>query len=251
MMLMQQQQAPAEDRQHVEPPPTAAAAAQDVAQGGEKIYQDEDEFDGDMETWAADHDQRDIHQFEAEGQDYSHHLQADELHWENESFARSLPPGWAKCPNSGKMILDMLPIKVRCSTCSKQTNSVESPPVVCAKLPLCKMQAPYGGVKGQRVPTVYQWKPSDVCEHLTNEHKKRLGAVIDLTMSKKYYQPDEFERLGVTYIKIPCKGHGETPSPTEVNKFVWAVQCEKGRLKAYWDQVCCSAACSTLLSNSK
>lgn len=92
------------------------------------------------------------------------------------------------------------------------------------------------------MPTVYQWKPSDVYEHLTAKHSKRLGAVIDLTMSTKYYPADDFERLGVQYIKIPCKGHGETPAPAEVNRFVWAVQCEKGRLNALWEQVCCSNA---------
>ena len=84
---------------------------------------------------------------------------------------------------------------------------------------------------------MYQWKPSDVHEHLRTQHGKRLGAVIDLTMSTKYYKADEFEHLNVRYVKIPCKGHGETPSPAEVNRFVWAVQCEKGRLQTLWEQV--------------
>lgn len=87
------------------------------------------------------------------------------------------------------------------------------------------------------MPAVYQWKPSDVYEHVTDQHSKRLGAVIDLTMSEKYYKPDEFQRLNVQYIKIPCKGHGETPSPKEVNSFIWAVQFVRGQMQALWEAV--------------
>ena len=118
MMLLQRQ-----NQQQVDPPPTETPAAaptaqasipQGAVQGEEPIDEAQGEFQDDMETWAADHDERDIHQFEAEGQDFSHQLQADELHWEEEGFAKALPPGWANCPNSGKMLMDMLPIKVRC-----------------------------------------------------------------------------------------------------------------------------------------
>lgn len=120
MMLLQQQ-----NQQQADPPPTKTPAAaptaqasipHGAAQGEEQIDEAQDEFQDDMETWAADHDERDIHQFEAEGQDFSHLLQTDELHWEDEAFAKALPPGWAKCPNSGQMIMDMLPTKVCCQS---------------------------------------------------------------------------------------------------------------------------------------
>jgi hypothetical protein len=100
-----------------------------------------------------------------------------------------------------------------------------------------EVQAPYGGMKGQNLPAVYQWKPSDVYEYVSKVHSKRLGSVIDLTMSKKYYHPDEFERLNVRYTKIGCKGHGEAPTPAEVNRFVWAWRVEKATLEAEWQAV--------------
>jgi hypothetical protein len=92
-------------------------------------------------------------------------------------------------------------------------------------------------MKGQNLPAVYQWKPSDVYEYVSKAHSKRLGSVIDLTMSKKYYHPDEFERLNVRYTKIGCKGHGEAPTPAEVNRFVWAWRVEKATLEAEWQAV--------------
>jgi hypothetical protein len=107
---MHPQDAPASAQQVVEPPHTLAQSS--APQDGEHVYQEGDEFADDGDTWAADHDERDINQFEADGQNFSHELQADELHWENESFAKNLPPGWANCPNSGKMLMGMLPIKV-------------------------------------------------------------------------------------------------------------------------------------------
>lgn len=123
MMLQQQQQQQSQqqNQQQSEPPTTTVPAAAPAApagipkndkQGVELIDKVQDEFDDDMETWAADHDDRDNHQFEAEGQDKDDQLQANELDWEHRNFAKSLPPGWAKCPNSGTMVEDMLPIKV-------------------------------------------------------------------------------------------------------------------------------------------
>lgn len=117
LLRMQQQQQvqpskdPVNEHHAVLPSPAATTSIPDGTEGDGQAY----ESDEDVETWAADHDHRDLHQFEAEGQDFNHELQADEQHWEHESFARSLPPGWAKCPNSGKLLMDMLPIKVLAS----------------------------------------------------------------------------------------------------------------------------------------
>ena len=47
--------------------------------------------------------------------------------------------------------------------------------------------------------------------------------VVDLTYSAKYYQKEEFSQLGVTHIKIPCRGRGEVPSPEMVNIFVYTM----------------------------
>jgi hypothetical protein len=42
---------------------------------------------------------------------------------------------------------------------------------------------------------------------------KRVGLVIDLTRTHRYYDPAEVERLGVPHIKIPCHGRDGPPEP--------------------------------------
>lgn len=48
---------------------------------------------------------------------------------------------------------------------------------------------------------------------------KNLGMVIDLTKTSRYYSPQEFERKGIKYVKLPCEGHGEVPPPEIVREF--------------------------------
>jgi hypothetical protein len=105
-----QHDAPAQ--QHSEVDSSHTSAQPGAPHDSEQVHEECDEFaDGD-DAWAGDHDERDIHQFEAVGQDFSHELQADEKHWESGPAAKSLPPGWGNCPNSGTMLMGMLPIKV-------------------------------------------------------------------------------------------------------------------------------------------
>lgn len=92
---------------------------------------------------------------------------------------------------------------------------------------------------GQKVPTVYQWKPSDVVAHLRDTWGVRVGTVIDLTMSRRYYKPDEFLSLGIQHIKIPCRGHGQVPEAKHVNLFVWEVRKAQKLAQDVWEQVRC------------
>lgn len=43
---------------------------------------------------------------------------------------------------------------------------------------------------------------------------------IDLTNTDRFYPRDFIESQGVRYIKINCKGHGETPSEDATNQFI-------------------------------
>ena len=85
------------------------------------------------------------------------------------------------------------------------------------------MQTPIGGSRGQTIPEAYQWKPTDVVAAFEAKGL-RLGLVIDLTSTTKYYSDAEFTaRHGVTHVKIACRGHGQVPQPAEVNRFYWEV----------------------------
>lgn len=90
---------------------------------------------------------------------------------------------------------------------------------------------------GQRVPPVYQWKPTDVVAHVRDTHGARVGTVIDLTMSRRYYKPDEFLSLGIQHVKIPCRGHGQVPEPRHVNQFVWEVRKAQKLAQDVWEKV--------------
>lgn len=42
--------------------------------------------------------------------------------------------------------------------------------------------------------------------------QKKLGLWIDLTNTSRFYDKDEIESYGARYLKLKCRGHGETPS---------------------------------------
>ena len=48
----------------------------------------------------------------------------------------------------------------------------------------------------------------------------KLGLWIDLTNTSRFYDNRELKNQGVRYIKLKCRGHGETPSPEQTKTFV-------------------------------
>lgn len=40
----------------------------------------------------------------------------------------------------------------------------------------------------------------------------KLGLWIDLTNTSRFYDKKEIEKMNCKYIKMACRGHGETPS---------------------------------------
>lgn len=52
---------------------------------------------------------------------------------------------------------------------------------------------------------------------------KELGLIIDLTATDKYYNPQEFEKFGIEYIKIRCMGHFVDTDRNTAERFVDAV----------------------------
>ncbi|EDW00552.1 mRNA-capping enzyme [Drosophila grimshawi] len=56
----------------------------------------------------------------------------------------------------------------------------------------------------------------DYCKTL----KLKLGLWIDLTNTKRFYDRSTVEERGAQYIKLQCRGHGETPSPEQTRSFI-------------------------------
>lgn len=50
--------------------------------------------------------------------------------------------------------------------------------------------------------------------------KMKLGLWIDLTNTKRFYDRRDIECRGTKYVKLQCRGHGETPSPEQTRAFI-------------------------------
>ncbi|XP_055842507.1 mRNA-capping enzyme [Episyrphus balteatus] len=50
--------------------------------------------------------------------------------------------------------------------------------------------------------------------------KLKLGLWIDLTNTKRFYDREVIESKGATYVKLQCRGHGETPSIEQSRSFI-------------------------------
>ncbi|XP_075158681.1 RNA guanylyltransferase and 5'-phosphatase mRNA capping enzyme [Haematobia irritans] len=50
--------------------------------------------------------------------------------------------------------------------------------------------------------------------------KLTLGLWIDLTNTKRFYDRAVVEARGTQYVKLQCRGHGETPSPEQTQSFI-------------------------------
>lgn len=121
-LLRAQQAGKAAEQADAEPPVASTAEAE--VPGGARHAQDHIEdneaagvcgFGEFHEDIGADAGPVDAVQFEECGQDRDHLLQVHELNWESTNVAKSLPPGWAKCPNAGTPFFDLTPVKVGCS----------------------------------------------------------------------------------------------------------------------------------------
>jgi len=75
--------------------------------------------------------------------------------------------------------------------------------LICAKTPI----------------TQYKHTPELLVQSINNDHRRhKVGLVIDLTDTTKYYNSQEFIALNVVYYKINCKGM-KIPSEETVEHF--------------------------------
>lgn len=55
---------------------------------------------------------------------------------------------------------------------------------------------------------------------LCKTKKIRFGLWIDLTNTTRFYNKLDVEEEGCKYVKLQCRGHGETPSPEQTKTFI-------------------------------
>ncbi|CAN1171938.1 mRNA-capping enzyme [Linum perenne] len=100
-----------------------------------------------------------------------------------------LPPGWLDCPPAGKEICGIIPSKV-----------------------------PLGEMYYADVPPGKRYSSEQVIRR-----QRKLGLVIDLTNTTRYYSSNEFKNYSIKYVKIQCRGRDAVPENVAVNQFVYKV----------------------------
>ncbi|KAF5476217.1 hypothetical protein F2P56_007950 [Juglans regia] len=110
------------------------------------------------------------------------------------SYEKSrLPPGWLDCPAAGQEICYMIPSKV---PLSEYYNGYVAP--------------------GKR----YSFKQVIQQQRVLG---RKLGLVIDLTNTSRYYPASDLKKEGIKHVKIQCKGRDAVPDNASVNTFVFEV----------------------------
>ncbi|KAL1539518.1 mRNA guanylyltransferase [Salvia divinorum] len=106
-----------------------------------------------------------------------------------------LPPGWLDCPAYGHEIGGTL---------------------IPSKVPL-------GESFNEEILPGKRYSSKQVV-HQQRVLNRKIGLVIDLTNSSRYYNLNDWRKEGIKHVKIPCKGRDSVPENEAVNKFVYEVQ---------------------------
>ncbi|XP_053382775.1 mRNA-capping enzyme-like [Mercenaria mercenaria] len=101
------------------------------------------------------------------------------------------PPRWLDCPRKGQIIIEkFLPFKT-----------------------------PLDSRYDDDVPEECRFNIDMLLESL-KVSKKKLGLLVDLTNTTRFYDSKVVEEKGCRYVKMQCRGHGETPSREQTEAFI-------------------------------
>ena len=115
-----------------------------------------------------------------------------------------LPSRWLKCPRKAVGLIEnvFLPIKT-----------------------------PLDERFNDQVDSEYLWTPQMVINSsrnfkhpLSGTKNRKIGLWIDLTNTKRFYKSRILEDFEIQYVKISCKGHAETPTREQIQKFITTCQ---------------------------
>ena len=48
----------------------------------------------------------------------------------------------------------------------------------------------------------------------------KIGLWIDLTFTRRFYESSRLADRDIKYVKLECRGHGETPTPDQTSAFI-------------------------------
>ncbi|XP_063975438.1 mRNA-capping enzyme [Diachasmimorpha longicaudata] len=106
---------------------------------------------------------------------------------------------------------DKGPVPPRWLHCPRKSNRVIADKFLAFKTPL---SSDYDS----QVPEKHRFPVGFVFESLKSQRKK-MGLWIDLTNTTRFYDKKDIEAYGCCYLKLACRGHGETPSQEQAETF--------------------------------
>ncbi|PIK49875.1 putative mRNA-capping enzyme [Apostichopus japonicus] len=98
---------------------------------------------------------------------------------------------WLKCPRKGQLIAEkFLPFKT-----------------------------PLSSHYDSKIPEEDRFYLQMIFAYVQSKQRK-VGLVVDLTNTSRFYDKSEVEKTGAKYIKLQCRGHGEAPSRDQTKTFI-------------------------------
>ncbi|XP_034490494.1 mRNA-capping enzyme [Drosophila innubila] len=104
------------------------------------------------------------------------------------------------------------PLPNRWLYCPRKSDTIISERFLAFKTPLNESFQ-------DKMPIECTFRPEMVFDYCKTI-KLKLGLWIDLTNTKRFYDRSTIEERGAQYIKLQCRGHGETPSPEQTHSFI-------------------------------
>uniref|UniRef100_T1ITR8 mRNA-capping enzyme n=1 Tax=Strigamia maritima TaxID=126957 RepID=T1ITR8_STRMM len=110
----------------------------------------------------------------------------------NDGKNTKIPPRWLHCPRKAQRLVGekFLPFKT-----------------------------PLNSEYDDQIPAACLFRPSMMVS-LMHSYKAKLGLWIDLTNTNRFYDKNEIESQGISYLKLQCRGHNECPSVDQTRQFV-------------------------------
>uniref|UniRef100_A0A8D2ZIS9 mRNA-capping enzyme n=1 Tax=Scophthalmus maximus TaxID=52904 RepID=A0A8D2ZIS9_SCOMX len=90
---------------------------------------------------------------------------------------------------------------------------------MCSRAKFLPMKTMLGPRYDDQVAEECRFHP-DMLFNFLKSLKVKMGLLVDLTNTTRFYDRNDIEKEGITYVKLPCKGHGECPSKEMTAKFI-------------------------------
>lgn len=104
------------------------------------------------------------------------------------------------------------PLPNRWLNCPRKSDGVIADRFVAFKTPLDDRF-------DDKLPVEKQWAPETLLQ-LYKDKRNKLTLWIDLTNTSRFYDRRIVERFNCEYVKMQCRGHGETPNANQTRAFI-------------------------------